>query len=361
MLKALRAPRPVAALLFLASVGLAARPAAAAKFAGAFMESGGGARAMALGGAFTAVADDASATFWNPAGLSTVTAPRLLWMHEERFGGLVDRDFGAYVQPVSWSLFGGEAAGVGVSLIRLGVDDIPFTDHLRGQLDTNGDGTVDDDELLGLFELQDQIRFKSDSELALLVSYGERRGAWRFGGSLKFIRQSVGGYSSNGIGFDAAALRPGLWRRLDFGIKLQDITTTHLSWNTEWGTTESIMPAIVPGLAWRQPLPSWNASLLLASALETRFEDRGKADQFAWGDIGANLHLGLELGFRERVFLRGGFDSGFGSENLTAGAGFRLDLLTILGVYLDHLDYAYAGDTLDIDEVTHRISLGVRF
>ncbi|MHB8078767.1 MAG: PorV/PorQ family protein [Candidatus Krumholzibacteriia bacterium] len=351
MSKSLRASRSVAALLFLASVGLAARPAAAAKFAGAFMESGGGARAMALGGAFTAVADDPSATFWNPAGLALATAPQLLLMHEERFGGLVKRDFGAYVQPVAWALLGGEEAGVGVSVIRLGVDDIPFTDHLRDQLDTNGDGIVDDQELLGLFELQDQIRFKSDSELALLVSYGERRGAWRFGGSLKFIRQSVGGYSSTGIGFDAAALRPGIWRRLDFGLKLQDVTTTYLSWNT--GTNESIMPAIVPALAWRQPLPSWNASLLVASSLEARAEDRGAADQFSWGDFGANLHLGMEIGFRERVFLRGGFDSGFGSEDLTAGAGFRIDRLTV--------DYAYAGDTLDIDEVTHRVSLGVRF
>jgi hypothetical protein len=351
MLKPLRAPHPVAVWLFLASLGLAARPVAAAKFAGAFMESGGGARALSLGGAFTAVADDASATFWNPAGLSTITARQLLLMHEERFGGLVDRDFAAYVQPVSWALLGGEEAGVGVSVIRLGVDDIPFTEHLRSQLDDNGDGIVDDEELLGLFELQDQIRFKSDSELALLISYGERRGAWRFGGSLKFIRQSVGEYSSTGIGFDAAALRPGVWRRLDFGVKLQDATSTYLSWST--GKNEVIVPAVVPGLAWRQPLPRWNASLLLASALETRFEDRGQADQFAWGDVGANLHLGLEIGFRERVFLRGGFDSGFGSQDLTAGAGFRLDRLTI--------DYAYAGDTLDIDEVTHRISLGVRF
>jgi hypothetical protein len=351
MLNPLHAPRPVAVLLCLASLGLAARPAAAAKFAGAFMESGGGARAMALGGAFTAVADDASATFWNPAGLSTITTRQLLLMHEERFGGLVDRDFAAYVQPVSWALLGGEEAGVGVSVIRLGVDDIPFTEHLRSTLDDNGDGIVDDIEVLDLFLLQDQIRFKSDSELALLISYGERRGAWRFGGSLKFIRQSVGEYSSTGIGFDAAALRPGFWRRLDFGVKLQDATSTYLAWST--GKNEVIVPAVVPGLAWRQPLPRWNASLLLASALETRFEDRGKADQFAWGDIGANLHLGLEIGFRERVFLRGGFDSGFGSEDLTAGAGFRLDRLTI--------DYAYAGDTLDIDEVTHRISLGVRF
>jgi len=345
--RARRALTLVAATAFL----LAAGPARADKYAGEFMLGGGGARAMALGGAFTAVADDPSATFWNPAGLAAITARQALAMHEERFGGLVDRDFAAYVQPVGWALLGGEEAGFGVSIIRLGIDDIPITSHLFAQLDDNGDGVVDDDESLGLFELQDQVVYKSDEELALFVSYGERRGAWRFGGSLKLIRQSVADESSFGIGLDAAALRPGLWRNLDFGLKLQDVTTTYLSWST--GKNEVIVPAVIPGLAWRQPMPSWNAGLLLAAALETRFEDYGEADQFAWGPVSANLRLGLEVGFRERVFLRGGFDSGFGGDDLTAGAGFRLDPLTV--------DYAYGGDKLDIEEVSHRVSLTARF
>ena len=38
---------------------------------------------------------------------------------------------------------------------------------------------------------------------------------------------------------------------------------------------------------------------------------------------------------------------------MLAGAGLYLHPLTV--------DYAYAGDTLDIDEVTHRISLSFRF
>ena len=71
------------------------------------------------------------------------------------------------------------------------------------------------------------------------------------------------------------------------------------------------------------------------------------------GSFSANPHVGLEVGFSKKVFLRGGFDSGFATGDLTAGAGFRLNPLTV--------DYAYAGDTLDIDEVTHRISLSVRF
>lgn len=340
-----------AAVLLLISWAALPGQAGAAKFAGAFMEDGGGARALALGGAFVAVADDPSTVFWNAAGLAGTPARQALLMHEERFGGLVDRDFAAYVQPVDWALLGGERGGFGVGLIRLGVDDIPFTAHLAESLDTNGDGVVSREETFGLFNLQDQIRFESDQELALIVAYGEQRGAWRLGGALKVVRQSVGDYSSLGLGFDLALLRPRVWRGLDVGLKIQDATTTYLSWST--GENEVIVPAVIPGAAYRWALPRWEATVLLAASLETRVEDRGAADQFDAGDVSANAHLGLEVGFRDRVFLRSGFDSGFGAEHFTAGAGFRLLPLTV--------DYAYAGDTLDIDEVTHRISLSTRF
>lgn len=346
--------RPLRRLSLLAVILVsAALPGAAHadKFAGAFMENGGGARALGMGAAFTAVADDPSTTFWNPAGLAGVGRRELLLMHSERFGGLVDRDFAAFVQPVGWRLLGGESAGVGVSLIRLGVDDIPFTNHLTNQLDTNGDGTVDDTELLGLFDLQDQIRYKSDQELGLLLSYGEQKGAWRLGGSLKFVRQSVGPYSSLGVGADLAVLRPAIWRRLDFGLKLQDVTTTYLSWST--GRNEIISPAIVPGLAWRQPVPRWDMDLTFAGAIETRFDNRGDADQYSSGSMSANAHVGMEVGFSQKVFVRTGYDGGFDAGHFAAGAGFRLDPLTI--------DYAYAGDALQIDEVTHRVSLSIHF
>ena len=348
-------PRPgrgfVGPFLVAAAVLLTAGPASATKFAGAFMEDGGGARALGMGGAFTAVANDPSTTFWNPAGLAGAGSRELLVMHAERFGDLIDRDFAAYTQPVNWSLLGGEQAGFGVTVIRLGVDNIPFTDHLKDQLDTNGDGFVDDDELRGLLDLQDQIRFKSNQEFALMASYGESVGAWRVGGNLKFIRQSVGDYSSFGLGVDLAVLRPQIWRRLDFGMKFQDITTTYLTWST--GTNELITPALVPALAWNQPLPRWDMRATLAGSVESRVDDRGNADQYSAGDFSFNTHLGLEVAFSEKVFLRGGFNSGWDAEHLTAGAGFRLSPLTI--------DYAYAGDTLDINEVTHRISATYRF
>jgi Uncharacterised protein family (UPF0164) len=325
--------------------------ASATKYAGSFMENGGGARALGMGGAFTAVADDPSATFWNPAGIATAGQSELLLMHSERFGDLIDRDFAAYTQPVGWSIFGDGQAGIGISIIRLGVDDIPFTEHLAGELDTNGDDIISDEEALALLEMQDDIRYKSDQELSLMFSYGEQLGSWHLGTSLKLVRQSIGEYSSLGVGADIGLIRPKLWRNLDFGVKFQDITTTYLSWST--GHNEIITPAVVPGLAWRQPLAEWNMDLIVAGSLETRFDNRRTADQYSAGSVSANAHAGLELAFARKVFLRTGFDSGWGTENLTAGAGFRLAPLTI--------DYAYAGDSLNIDKVTHRISVSITF
>jgi hypothetical protein len=337
-------------LVFL--VLLAAAPAArAAKFAGAFMEDGGCARALGMGGAFVAVADDPTATFWNPAGLSRLERRELFVMHDERFGDLVDRAFASFVAPVRWSLLGGQDGGVGLTVIRLGIDDIPFTEHLAPLLDDNGNGTVDDVELLGIFDLQDQIRFKSDQEFAFMLSYGERKGSWLIGGTVKVIRQSVGDYSSLGIGADLGLQRPGIWKGLDFGLKLQDLTTTYLSWDT--GHNEVIFPAIVPGLAYNIPLSRLDMNILLAGSVELRAEDRGDADQWSAGDFSGNGHLGAEISFSRKVFLRGGFNSGFDAGSLAAGAGFRINPLTV--------DYAYAGDMMDIDKVSHRVSLSVRF
>ena len=150
---------------------------------------------------------------------------------------------------------------------------------------------------------------------------------------MKFVRQSVGDYSSFGLGADVAVLRPELWKRLDFGMKFQDLTTTYLSWST--GRNELIVPALVPAFAWNEPVPDWNMRFTLATSFETRFEDRQLADQYSLGDISTNIHLGGEVAFSERVFLRVGVDSGWDSEHLTAGAGFIIDPLTV--------DYAYAG------------------
>lgn len=348
-----RCRRSIVVCALVVGVILVAGPSQGAKFAGAFMENGGGARALAMGGAFTAVGSDASTTFWNPAAIGRFDHREVMLMHSERFGDLVDRDFASGVFPLDMSLFGETSGALGVTVIRLGIDHIPFTDHLLecldGSVDGVEDGQISDLELQNILDADNQarIRYKSDQEFAAMLSYGERRGRWFLGGTLKMIHQSVGKYSSLGIGADLGALRPNLIGNLDFGLKLQDITTTYLSWST--GTNEVIYPAIVPAFAYRIALPRARMQVLLASSVECRLEDRGDADQWDAGDFSFNSHWGAEVGFSEKVFVRAGADSGFDTADLTAGAGLLLGPVMV--------DYAYAGDVLDIDEVTHRVSL----
>ena len=57
-------------LSVLVCMGLISSSAFAGTDAAAFLKKGVGARAMAMGGAFTSISDDTSAVYWNPAGLA---------------------------------------------------------------------------------------------------------------------------------------------------------------------------------------------------------------------------------------------------------------------------------------------------
>ena len=86
-----------------------------AKYAGEFMATGFGGRALALGGAYAAVAGDVTAAYWNPAGLMQMQYPELGLMYEQRYG-LLTYNYGG----VAWPF--GPKYTLALSVTRLGVD-----------------------------------------------------------------------------------------------------------------------------------------------------------------------------------------------------------------------------------------------
>jgi len=75
---------------------------------GSFSRQGAGARALGLAGAFAGIADDASAVYWNPAGLSLLAKPELTVNHIALFGA-TSHDFIGYGMPLK--SFGAIGAG----------------------------------------------------------------------------------------------------------------------------------------------------------------------------------------------------------------------------------------------------------
>lgn len=340
----------------LLSIPVLATGVSAEKYAGEFMALGGGARAMAMGGTFIAVANDATTTYWNPAGIadfsSFLTTPgswEMSLMHSERFGELIDYNYFSAAFPLK-----NGKSGWGVSLIHMGIDDIRIVPLSEGMID-NSDGDDRFEPWIGEslnFDYRD-YPLESVNDMAVFLTYGQMMNFGDVGATLKIIRNDqVTGVSSFGLGIDLGYVKRGLWRDLAVGLKLQDATGTFISWST--GKREFIYPAVKAGLAWPIYIKSMNSLLMLAVDGDFRFENRKWTSQYWIGKTSADFHFGAELLIRDIVALRGGNDMG----RWTAGAGFLLSDFTSWKFNLG-IDYALLMH--DVLDTTHRVSLLVSY
>ncbi|MBI4802130.1 MAG: PorV/PorQ family protein [Elusimicrobia bacterium] len=71
-----------------------------------FLNLGMGARPIAMGGAYSAVADDASAVYWNPAGLVRSEGASFMFMHASYLSG-ISFDYLSFASSKGDSAFGG--------------------------------------------------------------------------------------------------------------------------------------------------------------------------------------------------------------------------------------------------------------
>lgn len=320
----------------LAMIALAVPPAQAqteiAKYGGEFMATGFGGRALAMGGAHTAIAGDVTAAYWNPAGLMRMEFPEIGLMHEQRFGGLLSYNYGG----VAWPF--GSRSTVALSVTRLGVDDIP--DTRNALIDLNGNGQLDPNERLDpskvtMFSTADWVAyatfaFKSTSDLSLGVNF-------------KFVHRAHHIESATGVGFDVGAQYKAT-EQLFFGATVQDVTTTLMAWST--GRNELVSPTLKLGAAYQ--IDALGGTITPALDFDVMAEGREYASTFNVGPVSVNPRAGLEYRFQNLFAIRGGYSD---TQDLTFGAGIHLPKL--------YLDYAFGQNDLfsEFKDASHRISL----
>ena len=188
---------------------------AAEKYAGDFLTLGVGARPLGMGGSFAAIADDSTAAYWNPAGLGRLRHSEAAFMHSS-LGELDSYDFVNYVHPI------GGAASLGLSWLRVGIDDIPITTLPRPG---NQVSPANRPRQVGTFNSTDNAFFLSYGR-QVGFNLGSKRLNMFLGGNAKLIYiTALGNTNALGVGGDLGLL----WtiptersRQLSIGIVAQD-------------------------------------------------------------------------------------------------------------------------------------------
>jgi hypothetical protein len=308
----------------------------AAKYSGEFMSIGVGARALGMGGAYAAVGNDITSSYWNPSSLTQINYPQLAFMHSEHLGNLANYNYAAIALPFN------EDYTFSLSVIRLAIDDIPDTRNALINRET-GQVIYDLFDPLAQFDYS-RIKYFNSDEYAFYISGAKKiNEKISLGINAKIIYKNIANYSATGIGFDVSGLYF-IYDNLFLAANLQDITTTLVAWET--GRNELITPTLKTGVAYIASIQSFY--LLPAVDLDIRFENRRSSAQFNWGPISYDFRAGLELSYNNLVALRIGYSD---VKQITFGAGVKLPKLNI--------DYSFAAFTAKKSESlpdSHRLS-----
>ncbi len=270
---------------------------------------GSGARAMGLGRAYTALANDPSALFWNPAGLENVQQITFTLFHNQIFEGTTYDFFGLVYPTLNYG-------SVGFGYARLGTGDIPIRTRYN--------------------ELQGNANYE---ESELYISYAKTLPFHILGGvTFKIRRQqfTLINQTATGMGLDIGFIyRPTvdhvLLRNTTLGFNYRNFVSPSLKLGT---VTESEPYNLNFGYARYFPIGEGGGGInFVLDYRKNRY-------------VSGSIHTGAEYLFRNIGTIRLGFDNG----HLAFGGGVKYSFLEI--------DYSF-GSVADNGAfpATHRFSV----
>lgn len=295
-----------------------------------FLKIGVGARATGFGDSYIAIANDASALFWNPAGLVNMEQSQIMLSHTNYVVDL-DHEF----LGVAYKLTGSDV--IGLSIISLSTPNMPVTNE------TNPFGTGQ--------------TFKY-GDLAIGLTYSRKMTAqFSFGATVKYVEETLdilkmrsvlvdlGTYYWTGLG----SFRFGVVVT-NFGNNVSPSGTAELYDGTKISNFQSFTPPTLfkVGLAFE---PYQTDVHRVTTSLQLNHPN----------DNSENIRLGGEYAFKEFFFVRLGIKRTVGEklfgkdetseEDISIGAGVKVPL-SISNINLD-----YAFTNFNRLGGVHRISL----
>ncbi|MDZ7264255.1 MAG: PorV/PorQ family protein [candidate division KSB1 bacterium] len=291
-----------------------------------------GARAVAMGGAQVAATNDASALFWNPAGIGFLSKRSFHFAYNQWIAD-ISHSFVAIGMPL------GNIGSVGISLTSLGYGEMEETTI------TNPDGTG--------------IMFGAN-DFAIGLSYARQlTDKFVTGISVKFVRQKVWDLTASGICFDIGTIFQTPFEGLRFGVVVtnfgqnlafdgqqlirKDKVYNDITVTSRYETESFQLPvAFKMGIAYEILRSDMNRFMIAIDGVHPN-------DNLEYANFGA------EYIWANMVALRAGYKANTDIQGLSAGAGFRL----ALGNVATRFDYAYSD--LEFFNGVHRFSVGIDF
>jgi hypothetical protein len=302
------------------------------KYAGEFLEIGVAPRAQALGGGFTAVVDDITAAYYNPAGLIHLNNLQASFLHTQQLIASINYDFIAFGFPQN------SKRVFSISITRLGIDNIKDSRAAQVYFENDPENWRIDWEKVSTFNAADYV-------VTLSMAQKWFKG-WAIGGSLKIIRRNLAEHTANGLGIDIG-LQKRFYNKLLFGLNLKNTTTTLIVWDT--GEKELVKPVLYLGSAYILEVNKLNSIFRPIIDVIIRAEDRNLSAKKNIGIFSADVAGGIEYAFRKTLFLRIGIDE---ISRMNAGVGIQIPHM--------RFDYAFANYDSEIGN-SHRIGIIIDF
>ena len=293
--------------MFLAASAQASDPGGAGFLS---LRLGTGARYAGMGDAGVSLARDATAVYWNPAGLASVGTTSLALQHNEWLQ-TVRVETAALAHATSLGVFGLYFSGM-------------YTDEIERT-------TIASSTPEGTFNVY---------EVAVQGAYGrslarsEKLGDLDVGLGFKGLFSGLDDDTANGWAVDVGARLRSRLPGLTFAAAGQ-----HLGPEITFVAEPFQLPATLRvGADYQRSVPAYRSDFVVAYDLEVVNDD----------DL--RNHFGVEWTYLELVSLRGGVKTGFDSQNGSFGVGVRR------GGY--RFDYGFTAIDNDLGNV-HRFSIGI--